>query len=54
MSAAAPDVALHVRATRHGPVISDVSPELADLAGPGKAIALAFTGLGDKDTTPKR
>jgi penicillin G amidase len=46
-----PDVALHVRATRHGPVISDVSPELAGLAGPGKAIALAFTGLGDKDTT---
>ncbi len=46
-----PDVALHVRATRHGPVLSDVSPELAGLAGPGKAIALAFTGLGDKDTT---
>ena len=46
-----PDVALHVRATRHGPVLSDVSPELADLAGPGKAMALAFTGLGDKDTT---
>src|SRR5277367_3988000 len=46
-----PDVALRVRATRHGPVLSDVSPELADLAGPGKAMALAFTGLGDKDTT---
>jgi penicillin amidase len=46
-----PDVALHVRATRHGPVISDVSPELAGLAGPGKAIALAFTGLGAEDTT---
>ena len=39
-----PDVALHVRATRHGPVLSDVSPELADLAGPGKAMALAFHG----------
>jgi penicillin amidase len=46
-----PDVELHVRATRHGPVLSDVSPELAGLAGPGKAIALAFTGLGGKDTT---
>ena len=32
-------------------MLSDVSPELAGLAGPGKAIALAFTGLGDKDTT---
>jgi len=45
------DVVLHVRATRHGPVLSDVSPKLAGLAGPGKAMALAFTGLGDKDTT---
>ena len=51
---AGPDVALHVRATRHGPVISHVSPELADLAGPGKAIALAFTGLGDTRIRPSR
>jgi penicillin amidase len=47
----APDVKLHIRATRHGPVISDVVSDLAALAGPGKAIALSFTGLGDRDTT---
>ncbi len=47
----APDVTLRIRATRHGPVLSDVSAELAGLAGSGKAIALAFSGLGDKDTT---
>ena len=47
----APDVTLQVRATRHGPVISDVSADLAALAGPGKAMALAFTGLGGADTS---
>ena len=47
----APDVALKVRATRHGPVLSDVDKKLADLAGEGKAMALAFAGLGDRDTT---
>jgi len=47
----APDVALHVRATRHGPVLSDIDAELAALAGPGKAMALAYTGLGGEDTT---
>ncbi len=47
----APDVTLHVRATRHGPVISDIDSGLAALAGPGKAIALAFTGLGDHDAS---
>ena len=40
---------LKVRATRHGPVISDVDSGFAALAGPGKTIALAFTGLGDHD-----
>jgi acyl-homoserine lactone acylase PvdQ len=40
-----------ILATRHGPVLSDVSKDLGGLAGPGKAIALAFTGLGDSDTT---
>ena len=44
-------VTLHVRATRHGPVVSDVDGDLAALAGPGKVVALAFTGLGDHDTT---
>jgi penicillin amidase len=45
------DVPLTIRATRHGPVLSDINAELADFAGPGKAVALAFTGLGDRDTT---
>ena len=40
-----PDVRLTIRATRHGPVLSDVNADLADFAGPGKAVALAFTGL---------
>ena len=47
----ADDVKFTVRATRHGPVLSDVSKDLASLAEPGKAIALAFTGLGDRDST---
>ena len=45
------DVKLTVRTTRHGPVLSDVSADLASIAEPGKAVALAFTGLGDHDTT---
>ncbi len=47
----APDVKLTIRSTRHGPVLSDVSKDLRGLVGPDKAIALAFTGLGDRDTT---
>ncbi len=45
------DVKLVIRATRHGPVLSDIIADLADFAGPGKAVALAYTGLGDRDTT---
>jgi penicillin G amidase len=45
------DVKLVIRATRHGPVLSDISADVADFAGPGKAVALAYTGLGDRDTT---
>ena len=45
------DVHLTIRATRHGPLLSDVNADLANFAGPGKAVALAFTGLGDRDTT---
>jgi len=45
------DVTLTIRATRHGLVFSDISADLKDFAGPGKAVALAFTGLGDRDTT---
>jgi len=47
----APDVVVHVRATRHGPVMSDVSAAMADVAGAGKVMALAFEGLGGQDTT---
>ncbi len=47
----ASDVRLTVRTTRHGPIISDVSERVAAIAGQGKAVALAFTGLGDHDTT---
>lgn len=45
------DVTLHVRATRHGPVMSDIDKEMAALAGDGKVMSLAFTGLGDHDLT---
>ncbi len=45
------DVVLHVRATRHGPVLSDIDADLAALAGPGKAMALAYAGLGAQDTS---
>ncbi|MGC9958961.1 penicillin acylase family protein, partial [Roseiarcus sp.] len=37
--------------TRHGPVLSDVSADVASIAEPGKVVALAFTGLGERDTT---
>jgi penicillin G amidase len=45
------DVKLTIRTTRHGPILSDVNADLADFVGPGRAVALAFTGLGDRDTT---
>ncbi len=47
----ADDVKLAIRLTRHGPVLSDISEDAASVAGPGKVVALAFTGFGDKDTT---
>ncbi len=45
------DVHLRVRQSRHGPVISDTDPELAQAVGPGKAVALSFVGLDPVDTT---
>jgi penicillin amidase len=45
------DVRLTVRETRHGPVISDIEPELAKAVGPNKAVALSFVGLDPADTT---
>jgi penicillin amidase len=47
----AADVKLAIRTTRHGPVLSDVSADVASIAEPGKVVALAFTGLGQRDTT---
>jgi penicillin amidase len=44
----APDVALTVRETRHGPVISDLIA--SDLAAPGEVVAFSSTALGDNDT----
>lgn len=48
----APDVVLTVRATRHGPVISDSDDDAkAALADDDHVLSLAFTGLGEDDTT---
>jgi penicillin amidase len=47
----APDAVLTVRATRHGPVLSGIDPDLRNIAGVGKVAALAFTSLGAADTT---
>ena len=46
-------VQLEVRETRHGPVLSDLSPTMAEAAGPGRVLALAWTQLLDDapDTT---
>ena len=46
-----PDLKITVRNSRHGPVLSDVVPRLAALAGNKSAIALSFSGLGDCDRT---
>ena len=45
----AADVVLRVRTTRHGPVISDLSPGLKSAAGAGHVIALAATYLQPND-----
>src|SRR3984885_8876086 len=45
------DVHLVIRATGHGPLLSDVNADLENFVGPGKAVAFAFTGFGDRDTT---
>ena len=44
-------IILTVRSTRHGPVMSDIDPSMSSIAGEGKVMALAFTGLGEKDRT---
>jgi penicillin amidase len=45
------DAALRVRRTRHGPVISDLVPTAASALEPGAVLALAWTQLGETDTT---
>src|SRR5579883_52115 len=45
------DVPLKIRATRHGPVLSDIVAEMAALAGSGKVMALAYNALGGQDTS---
>jgi penicillin amidase len=45
------DIHLKVRETRHGPVISDIDPDLAAAAGKDKAVALSFVALNVADTT---
>jgi penicillin amidase len=42
---------LQVRLTGHGPVVSDLVPAAADLAGSDRVLALAWTQLGRADST---
>jgi penicillin amidase len=44
-------VHLKVRETRHGPVISDIDPELSAAVGKDKAVALSFVAFDANDTT---
>lgn len=48
-----PDVALEVRETRHGPVISDFAKGAGDAAPEGLVLALSATFLRDGDLTPQ-
>jgi penicillin amidase len=47
----AADETLHVRVSRHGPVISDVVPSALELTPRGYAMALAWTALAPDDLT---
>jgi penicillin amidase len=44
-------VTFAVRATRHGPVLSDLLPDAETLFGTGEVVALAWTALADDDRT---
>ena len=46
-----PDVALNVRISRHGPVISDVLSRALDATPRGHALALAWTALAEDDVS---
>ncbi len=44
-------VEIDIRESRHGPLISDLAPAVAELVGPGRALALAWSALrGDNRT----
>ncbi len=45
------DVAIVVRRSRHGPIVSDVYPSIAGITEPGHVIALAAAALRDDDRT---
>ncbi len=45
-------VVITVRTTRHGPVISDILSSTADDLADNTVLALAWTGLSEKDITP--
>jgi penicillin amidase len=44
-------VVLHVRATRHGPVLSDLLPDAAARFGAGQVVALAWSAPAEDDRT---
>ncbi|MDP6352342.1 MAG: penicillin acylase family protein [Alphaproteobacteria bacterium] len=44
-------VRLTIRESRHGPIISDISPPAAEIAGPGRVAALASVALAEDDRT---
>ena len=49
-----PDVRLHIRATRHGPLISDVDGDLAALAGPARRSRSLSPAWASATRPPKR
>ena len=48
-----PDVTMTVRATRHGPVMSDINGEMRTLAGPGRSWRWHSQGLAPRTRHPK-
>ena len=47
----ADDVTFTIRSTRHGPVISDLVPDIGAVAGEDRVLALAWTALLENDTS---
>ena len=46
-------IPLVVRMSRHGPVLSDAQPRLAEVVEEGHVVAMAWTALRDVDGTPR-